>query len=53
VYIVKILYKGLKSLNKLNIVKEGERVIVAKTLVSINNFNFFKILLNLIIKAAF
>jgi hypothetical protein len=48
-----MLYKGLKSLNKLNIVKEAERVIMAKVLVLINNFNFFKILLNLIIKATF
>jgi hypothetical protein len=48
-----MLYKGLKSLNKLNIVKEAEKVIIAKALVPINNFNFPKILLNSIIKAAF
>jgi hypothetical protein len=48
-----MLYKGLKSLNKLNIVKEVKRVVIAKALIPINNFNFPKILLNLIIKAAF
>jgi hypothetical protein len=48
-----MLYKGLKSLNKLNIVKEAKRVIVAKVLVFISNFNFLKILLNPIIEAAF
>jgi hypothetical protein len=50
---IKILYKGLKSLNKLNIVKEAERVVIAKALVPISNFNFPKILLNSIIEAAF
>jgi hypothetical protein len=53
VHIIKILYKGLKSLNKLNIVKEAKRVVIAKALVLINNFNFLKILLNPIVKAAF
>jgi hypothetical protein len=48
-----MLYKGLKSLNKLNIVKEAKRVAMAKALVLINNFNFPKILLNLIVKATF
>jgi hypothetical protein len=48
-----MLYKGLKSLNKLNIVKEVKRVVIAKALVLINNFNFFKIPLNLIVEAAF
>jgi hypothetical protein len=48
-----MLYKGLKSLNKLNIVKKAKRVIIAKVLIPINNFNFLKIPLNLIIKAAF
>jgi hypothetical protein len=48
-----MLYKGLKSLDKLNIVKEAERVVMAKALIPINNFNFFKILLNPIVKAAF
>jgi hypothetical protein len=48
-----MLYKGFKSLNKLNIVKEVKRVVVAKVLVFTYNFNFFKILLNPIVKAAF
>jgi hypothetical protein len=48
-----MLYKGLKSLNKLNITKEVERLVMAKVLVPISDFNFPKILLNLIIKAAF
>jgi hypothetical protein len=33
--------------------KEVKRVVMAKALIPINNFNFFKIPLNLIIKAAF
>jgi hypothetical protein len=53
VYIIKILYKGLKSLNELNIAKEAKRLAMAKALVPINNFNFFKIPLNPIIEAAF
>jgi hypothetical protein len=48
-----MLYKGLKSLNKLNTIKEVKRVIIAKTLALISNFNFPKILLNSIIKATF
>jgi hypothetical protein len=48
-----MLYKGLKSLNELNIIKEAERVAMAKVFVSINNFNFPKILLNSIKEAAF
>jgi hypothetical protein len=50
---MEMLYKGFKSLNKLNIVKEVKRVVITKALVFINNFNFFKILLNYIIEAAF
>jgi hypothetical protein len=53
VYIVKILYKGLKSLNKLNIAEEAKRLAMAKALALNNNFNFFKIPLNPIVKAAF
>jgi hypothetical protein len=53
VHIIKILYKGLKSLNKLNTAEEVERLIMAKALVPTNNFNFLKILLNPIVKAAF
>jgi hypothetical protein len=48
-----MLYKGLKSLNKLDIAKEVKRVVIAKVLVLINNFNFLKILLNPIIEATF
>jgi hypothetical protein len=48
-----MLYKGLKSLDKLNIAKEAERVAMAKVLVLTNDFNFPKIPLNLIVKAAF
>jgi hypothetical protein len=48
-----MLYKGLKSLNKLNVIKEVKRVVMAKALVLISNFNFFKIPLNSIVKAAF
>jgi hypothetical protein len=48
-----MLYKGLKSLNKLDIVKEAKRLAMAKALAPINNFNFSKIPLNLIVKAAF
>jgi hypothetical protein len=48
-----MLYKGLKSLNKLNIVKEVKRLVIAKVLVPTNNFNFLKILLNSIVEATF
>jgi hypothetical protein len=48
-----MLYKSLKSLNKLNIIKEVKRLVMAKALAPINNFNFLKISLNLIVKAAF
>jgi hypothetical protein len=48
-----MLHKGLKSLNKLNAVKEVKRVVITKALVLINNFNFLKILLNPIVKATF
>ena len=48
-----MLYKGLKTLDKLDIIKEAERVAVAKASVSINNFNFPKILLDLIKVEAF
>jgi hypothetical protein len=48
-----MLYKGFKSLNKLNIVEKVERLVMAKVLTLINNFDFLKILLNPIIEAAF
>jgi hypothetical protein len=50
---MKMLHKGFKSLNKLNAAKEVKRVVIAKALVLTSNFNFLKIPLNLIIKAAF
>jgi hypothetical protein len=50
---IEILHRGLKSLDKLDIVKKVKRLAIAKVLVSINNFNFPKILLNLIIEAIF
>jgi hypothetical protein len=37
-----MLYKGFKSLNKLNTAEEAERVVMAKTLALINNFNFLR-----------
>jgi hypothetical protein len=48
-----MLYKGLKSLDKLDIAKEAKRVAMAKALAPTNDFNFLKILLNPIIKATF
>jgi hypothetical protein len=48
-----MLYKGLKTLDKLNIAEETERVVMAKIPILINNFNFLKILLNLIKEATF
>jgi hypothetical protein len=43
-----MLYKGLKSLDKLNIAKEVKRVAIANNTLLINNLYFPKILLNLI-----
>jgi hypothetical protein len=48
-----MLYKGLKSLDKLNAAEEVERLAIAKALVPTNAFNFLKIPLNPIIEAAF
>ena len=48
-----MLYRGLRTLNKLNIVEEAERMAVAKIIISINNFDFPKILLNSIKAKAF
>jgi hypothetical protein len=48
-----MLYKGLKSLNKLNITKEVKRVIMANNALLINNLYFLKILLNLVKVFAF
>jgi hypothetical protein len=50
---IEILYRGLKSLNKLNAVKEVKRLAIAKALVLTNDFNFLKILLNPIVEAVF
>jgi hypothetical protein len=52
-HIIKILYKGLKSLNELDIAEEAKRLAMAKTLAPINDFNFPKILLNPIVEATF
>jgi hypothetical protein len=48
-----MLYRGLKSLDKLNIAEEAERVAIAKVFNPISGFVFFKIPLNLIKEAAF
>jgi hypothetical protein len=48
-----MLYKGLRTLNKLNTIKELKRVIIAKIIIFINNFDFSKILLNSIKAEAF
>jgi hypothetical protein len=48
-----MLYYDLKTLNELNIIEEAEKMAVAKVFVLINNFNFPKILLNLIKIEAF
>jgi hypothetical protein len=48
-----MLYKGLKSLNKLNIIKEVKRVAITNNNLLINNLYFLKILLNLIKVFAF
>ena len=48
-----MLYRGLRTLNKLDIIEEAERVAMAKVSVFISDFNFFKILLNPIKVKAF
>jgi hypothetical protein len=48
-----MLYKGLKSLDKLDAAEEAERLAIAKALVLISDFNFPKIPLNSIIEAIF
>jgi hypothetical protein len=48
-----MLYRGLRTLNKLDIIEEAERVVIAKITISINNFNFPKILLDSIKAEAF
>jgi hypothetical protein len=41
-----MLYRGLKSLNELNIIEEIERVAMAKITVSTSDFNFPEISLD-------
>jgi hypothetical protein len=48
-----MLYKGLKTLDKLDAAEEAKRVIIAKVSVFISGFNFPKILLNSIKAKAF
>jgi hypothetical protein len=48
-----MLCRGLKSLNKLDIIEKAERVVIAKIIVSINNFNFPEILLDPVKAEAF
>jgi hypothetical protein len=48
-----MLYRGLKSLDKLDVIEEAERVAAAKIIVLINVFNFSKILLDFIKAEAF
>jgi hypothetical protein len=48
-----MLYYGLKTLDELNIIEEAERVIAARLPLSINNFDFSKILLDSIKAEAF
>jgi hypothetical protein len=48
-----MLRRGLKSLDELDIAEEAERVVVAKITVSISDFDFPKILLDLIKAEAF
>ena len=52
-HIIEMLYSGLRTLNKLDIIEEAERVVIAKITVSINNFDFPKILLDPIEAEAF
>jgi hypothetical protein len=48
-----MLYKGLRTLNKLDVVEEVKKVAIVKIIVSINNFDFSKILLDLVKVEAF
>ena len=48
-----MLYRGLKSLDELDITEEAERVAIARITIPINNFDFPKILLNSIKVEAF
>jgi hypothetical protein len=48
-----MLYKGLRTLNELDVIKEAERVAIAKITVSTSDFNFPEILLDPIKAKAF
>jgi hypothetical protein len=48
-----MLHRGLKSLDKLDIVEEAERVAIVKITISSNNFNFSEILLDPVKMEAF
>jgi hypothetical protein len=48
-----MLYKDLKSLDELDMAKEAERLIMAKTPLFTSGFNFLKILKDLVKAAAF
>ena len=41
-----MLHQGLRTLNKLNVIKEAEKVAATKITIPISDFNFSKILLN-------
>jgi hypothetical protein len=48
-----MLYRGLKSLDELNIIEEAERVTIAKITIPISDFDFPEILLDPIKAKAF
>jgi hypothetical protein len=50
---IEILYRGLRTLNELDVVEEAERVAMAKIIVSISNFDFLEVLLDPIKAKAF
>jgi hypothetical protein len=52
-YAMEMLYRGLRTLNELDIVEEVERVAVAKITVSISDFDFPEILLDPVKAEAF
>jgi hypothetical protein len=52
-YTIEMLYRGLRTLDELDIIEEAERVAMAKITVPISGFNFPEILLDLIEAEAF
>jgi len=52
-YTTEILHRGLKSLDKLDIIEEAERVVIANTTLSTSNLCFPEISLDSIKIAAF